>query len=128
MQDLVLKQKEEENQRKKEILNYKKENKIENKISDKNENLGFKREISQKEKVSNDMKKWMKKQKKLNSNDSKEKINNKGISLNNKINYINKIEEKFDNVISIENMTKENKGKILLTFFRIEQTRKNFHL
>ena len=116
MQDLVLKQKEEENQRKKEILNYKKENKIENKISDKNENFGFKREISQKEKVSNDMKKWMKKQKKLNSNDSKEKINNKGISLNNKINYINKIEEKFDNVISIENMTKENKGKIILTF------------
>lgn len=105
----MLKQKEEENQRKKEILNYKKENKIENKICDKNENFGFKREISQKEKVSNDMKKWMKKQKKLNSNVNNNNNNNNKILFNNKINYNNKIENKFDNVISIENMTK---GKI----------------
>ena len=112
LQDLVLKQKEEENERKKEILNYKK-NAENNKIKEnvKTENF-FKREITEKEKVSNDMKKWMKKQKKLNSNDNKNNNNNnKGILFNNKINYNNKIENKFDNVISIENMSK---GKILL--------------
>ena len=50
------------------------------------------------------MKKWMKKQKKLNSNVNDN--NNNKILFNNKINYNNKIENKFDNVISIENMTK----------------------
>ena len=107
-----MKQKEEENERKKEILNYKKNaenNKIKENIQTEN---FFKREITEKEKVSNDMKKWMKKQKKLNSNDNKNNNNNnKRILFNNKINYNNKIENKFDNVISIENMSK---GKILL--------------
>jgi len=110
LQDLVLKQKEEENERKKEILNYKK-NAENNKIKEKKiETDFFKREITEKEKVSNDMKKWMKKQKKLNSIDKNNNNNNNNkILLNNKINYNNKIENKFDNVISIENMTK---GKI----------------
>ena len=52
------------------------------------------------------MKKWMKKQKKLNSIDKNNNNNNNKILFNNKINYNNKIENKFDNVISIENMTK----------------------
>ena len=107
-----MKQKEEENERKKEILNYKK-NVENNKIKEKKiETDFFKREITEKEKVSNDMKKWMKKQKKLNSNINNN--NNNKILFNNKINYNNnnnKIENKFDNVISIENMSK---GKILL--------------
>ena len=59
------------------------------------------------------MKKWMKKQKKLNSIDKNNNNNNNKILFNNKINYHNKIENKFDNVISIE-ITLSNLFSILL--------------